>query len=405
MKRKLYINQLEKLLSYKSMIFIPGPRQSGKTTFCKQVTDDFSNSLYFNYDIIENKKKLLSNPYFYEEVNRNDSSLPLIIFDEIHKYSDWKNYLKNVYDRDNENYKFLVSGSGRLDLFKRGGDSLAGRYLLAHFFPLTMGELHYENNLELKDFLKNPLIFSNENKKLSETWQAFKNLTCFPEPFLKGEKDFYKIWSRIYHDQLVREDIRDFSNIKNIDNVEILFSLLPSKVGSPLSIQNLSSAIKVSYDTIKNWIALFNHFYLSFQVSCYSKKIKRSILKEKKLYLYDYGIIDNEGAKFENMVALELKRAVSNWTDTGKGKFGLFFLKNKEKEEVDFLITNDDVPLFMVECKSANDKIPKSLIKFQDQLKIPAILLVDKPGSCRIISNDKNKILIVSAYRWLCMLS
>ena len=123
------------------MIFISGARQTGKTTLAKDIASAEPVSQYLNYDVPENKTKILAQPSFFEEIDRRKSDRPLIILDEIHKYKEWKNYLKGVYDGYADEFRFLVTGSGRLDLSRKRGDSLAGRYLHFHLFPFTVGEI------------------------------------------------------------------------------------------------------------------------------------------------------------------------------------------------------------------------------------------------------------------------
>ena len=386
------------------MIFISGPRQSGKTTFSKMIAKDFTNSLYFNWDIIGNKRKLLENSTFYEELNRKDTSIPLIILDEIHKYSDWKNYLKGAYDRDGDNFKFMITGSGRLDLYQKGGDSLAGRYLLFHLWPFTLAEL-CNRSRPLNEFLSDPMgITFQKEKETREIWDGLAERSGFPDPFLSKKKSFYNIWNETYKQQLIREDIRDLTGIQKIEQLEILAYILPSRIGSPLSMNNLSREIKVSFDSIKSWLQAFDDYFVSFRLSPWTKKISRSISKEKKLYLFDYASIKNESAKFENMIALELYRAVTNWTEHGFGKFGLYYIRNKDGEEVDFLITNEGNPILLIECKLSDQTPLKSLKKIQLQLEIPAIQLVNENRVYKIFSNVSNKILIISADQWLATL-
>ncbi len=186
--------------------------------------------------------------------------------------------------------------------------------------------------------------------------------------------------------------------------MEILFSLLPSRVGSPLSMAALSRDIGVSFDSVRNWIDLFEAFFMVFRIAPWTRKISRAITKEKKLYLFDYAGIASQAGKFENMVALELFRAVSNWNDLGLGNFSLNFLRNKDKEEVDFLISNDRKPLLLIETKVAADDAAKSLRKFQNTLQIPAVQVVNKTGVCKLASNKNSKILIISADHWLSLL-
>ena len=385
------------------MVFMAGPRQSGKTTLARMIADQFNNHLYFNYDFLENKKKIITNPTFFEEVNRIDTTTPLIVLDEIHKYKEWKNYLKGIYDQFNNEYKFLISGSGRLDIHQKGGDSLAGRYLLFYLWPLTLSELA-DQRLNFNDFFKNPLEISDQNNELEDIWENLKEFTGFPEPFVKGNKEFYRIWSNTYHQQLIREDIRNEFQVKQSDNLETLFSLLPDRVGSLLSMNNLANTVNVSFDTIKNWINIFERFFMTFSISPWSKNISRSILKEKKIYLFNYGIIHNESIKFENMVAVELMRTISLWNNLGLGNFQLHFIRNKEKEEIDFLIIHSNKPFLLIECKLNDENISKTLFKFQNQLNIPAIQLIDKKSICKIKKNASNKILIASASRWLPLL-
>jgi len=388
---------------HKQMVFITGPRQAGKTTFTQILAKDFNNSLYFNWDILDEKRKLIENPFFYEEVHRKDTSMPLIIFDELHKYSNWKNYLKSAYDRDNGNYKFIVSGSGRLDMYQKGGDSLAGRYFIFYLWPFTLTELA-GNNLPFEQFISNPIEVRLCLNETQPAWNRLSRFSGFPDPYLNKTDQFYRIWSNTYQKQLLREDIRDFRLLRNIENIETLFSLLPSKIGSPLSMASLARDIHVSFDSVRKWIKIFENFFMVFRIPPWSKKISRAITKEKKLYLFDYAGIESQAAKFENMVALELLRAISNWNDLGLGNFSLHYLRNREKEEVDFLLSNNHNPFLLIESKLSDDQAAKSLIKFQKILKVPAVQLVNKSGICKLVSNNNFKIMIISADHWLSLL-
>ncbi len=400
----MYSELWQELSRGKRMVFLSGPRQSGKTTFAKETAKNYKNNVYFNWDIISNKKLIINNPTFFENLNRIDESTPLIIFDEIHKYKDWKNYIKGVYDEFYLDYQFLISGSGRLDLYQKGGDSLAGRYFTFRLFPFTLAELSQRR--DFARFIRSPLNDFSINKpgKTKKIWQSLFELSGFPEPYSNGKKNFWRKWSNNYLKQIIYEDIRDLSNIKNIDTVASLFALLPSKVGSPLSINSLSRDLQVAFDTVKSWINLFDISYLTFRLSPWSKKITRAITKEKKLYLFNYPEIDNVGARFENMVALELLRAVYSWNEYGYGKFDLHYVRNKEKEEVDFLITDSNKPVLLIEAKYSDDSLNKNLVSFQNKLNVPAVQLVFKDNVFKYHTNKKNKILIVTAHNWLSSL-
>lgn len=402
----MYVNLWKELSSEKQMIFLSGPRQVGKTTFAMEIAKGFNNNIYFNWDFVDHKKLLIQNPTFFENISRKDKSEPLVIYDEIHKYKQWKNYLKGIYDQFASDYKFLVSGSGRLDLYQKGGDSLAGRYFQLHLFPFTISELSNKKR-EMSEFMKSPLTNFDINPAniTRDIWESLFNTGGFPEPWTKAKKSFFIKWSRNYINQIVREDIRSLADIKNIESIELLFSLLPSKVGSPLSMNSIAEDMQVSSGSVKEWLKLLEMFYLIFRVSPWTKKISRAILKEKKLYIYNYPEIGNAGCRFENMVAVELLRAIYSWNEHGYGRWALHYIRNKEMEEVDFLITESNNPVLMVEAKLSEDVPSKSLMAFQRKLNIPAVQLVNKENVFKCVKNEENKILIVTAHRWLSSLN
>ncbi len=402
MKRRApYIKIWQDLAIDKNMIFLVGPRQAGKTTLAKIISGSFTNNLYFNWDIAEQRADFIQNPTFFEAVERQDSSTPMIVLDEIHKYRDWKNYLKGVYDQFHDKYQFLVSGSGRLDLYQKGGDSLAGRYFLFHLWPFTISELG-KRNREISLFLNDPLQISMEHSdELKEIWSGLSRLSGFPEPYLAGRMTTYRRWSNIYSQQLIREDIRDLTGVKSVVDMETLYLLLPSKVGSPISTASLARDLKASYNSVRSWLSVFERFFLTFSIGPWTRRIARAIQKERKMYLWDAPRIKEHAARFENMVALELYRAVTAWNDMGHGTFSLHFIKNKEQQEVDFLIANEDEPLVLIEAKLSDREPSPALKKFQNVLKKPAIQLVGESETYRMIPNGDQYILVAPAYQWL----
>lgn len=402
--RLMFLNVWKELSAEKSMIFLAGPRQSGKTTLSRLIAEGFVNSLYFNWDIPDDRGRFIASPTFFETLERKDLSTPLIILDEIHKYKDWKNYLKGIYDKYHGRFKFLITGSGRLDIYQKGGDSLAGRYYIFHLPPFTISELG-NRNLQMDDFLSNPLYIGMERTaELKEIWEALSNLSGFPEPYAAGKEMRYRRWSNTYSHQLIREDMREMTEIKSVTEIETLYYLLPSKVGSPLSVPSLAGDIGVAYNSVRNWLEIFERFYIVFSIPTWTGKVSRSILKERKYYLWDYPRIKDLSARFENMVAAELWRAVTLWNDMGYGSFSLHFIRNKEKQEVDFLIANDREPFLLIEAKMSDAQPSKSLIAFQRALNVPAVQLTNTGDTFRLVPNGENNILIAPAYQWLSQL-
>lgn len=403
-KRSLYLKIWRNLVRDKSMVFLTGPRQAGKTTLAHIISLPYKNRIYFNWDIADDRTSFIQNPSFFESVERKDSTFPLIVLDEIHKYKDWKNYLKGVYDKFHKKYLFLVSGSGRLDIYQKGGDSLAGRYLLFHLWPFTVAELG-KREISINKFLNNPLqITMDRSDELRKIWIRLSRFSGFPEPYLSGRPSSYLRWSNAYSNQLIREDIRDMTGVKSVGDMETLYLLLPSKVGSPLSVPSLSGDLKVSYNSVQNWLSVFERFYLIFSISPWTSRISRAIQKERKVYLWDAPRIKKPAAQFENMVALELYRAVTTWNDIGSGRFSLHFIKNKEKQEVDFLITRDYEPFLLIEAKLRDKQPSVALKKFQLMLKVPAVQLTLEGKGFQILSNNDQSILIAPAVQWLSRL-
>lgn len=405
--RSIYQTLWKDLSAEKSMIFLSGPRQVGKTTFMQElIAKEYPHTTYFNWDIVDNKKTLLKDPYFFQAVDTEGPGRPLVILDEIHKYRQWKNYLKGVYDKFHDRFAFAILGSGRLDIGKRAGDAMTGRFLEMHLFPFTIAEWCH-SRADIKQFLKDPFSGMDlvDAAKSASVWKELFNLGGFPEPFLSGKEATWRRWSANYGRQIIREDMRSLNEIRLIDDIETLSSLLPTKVGSPVSINNLARDLGVSFPAVKGWLDLFDYFYLTFRISPWTKKVSRSILKEKKLYLFNYPQIADPAARFENMVALELLRAVRFWNEWGWGDFGLHYLRNKDKKEVDFLLTKDHAPFLAIETKLTETAPSPSLIEFQSTLKIPAMQLVHTPGTVRrVISGKSGDIGIFSASRWLAAL-
>jgi hypothetical protein len=257
----------------------------------------------------------------------------------------------------------------------------------------------------MDEFLKNPLEFSTEDTRdLSEKWERLLKMSGFPEPYLANRPTTYRRWSTTYSRQLIREDIRDLTAIKSIGDLETLYHLLPSRVGNPLSVPSIASDLKVSYNTVQSWLSVFERFFLIFSITPWTRKVGRAIQKERKIYLWDIPRIEDPGARLENMVALELWRAVTNWNDLGYGAISLNFQKNKEKQEVDFLIANGRSPLLLVEAKLSEPQPSKALRKFQSFLKVPAVQLINEEEGFRESSNEGQRILVAPACQWLSAL-
>ena len=343
------------------MIFLVGPRQVGKTTSGIQFQE---KPVYLNWDNEDDRMAILSGPaHIAEKIGLLESRV--VVFDEIHKYKNWKNFIKGFFDTyGREKLKIILTGSSRLDIYQRGGDSLMGRYFLHRMHPLSIVEITAPSWRENE--IKSPIPVSDNDYS-----NLFK-FGGFPQPFIKANSRFYNRWKNTRKKLLFREDIRDISRIYEIGQVEILAEFLWRQSGQIVNIAALSRKIRASQDSIRRWISTLESLYYCFLIHPYSKNLARSILKESKVYMTDWSTVSDSGARWENLVACHLLKAVDWWNDCGFGAYGLFFLRTKEQKEVDFLVTRDNHPWFMVEVKSSpQQSLNRNLEYFQDRIGAP----------------------------------
>ena len=356
------------LSGWSQMIFLNGARQVGKTTLVRDMMKGKKNTQYLNFDNFDDKKKIISGyDKILENINLSDfNTKPSIIFDEIHKYgyAEWKNYLKGFFDTYKDKINIIVTGSSRLDVYQKGGDSMAGRYFLYHVLPITVGELI---NLQLPSIDK---LYNDPKKLEDDIFDQLYRFGGFPDPFVKNSGNFHKRWQNLHIKQIFREDIRELSNIKDVMKMETLGALLATYGGKQIQYKNLCTRLHIDYKTLKTWIITLQNFSYCFFIQPYSNNIARSLIKEPKVYLYDWSLVDDKGAKFENFIAVHLYKTISLWNNIGLGEFKLHYLRDKEKFEVDFLIIKDNKPWIMVECKySYKEPISKALYRFKEKVQ------------------------------------
>lgn len=352
---------------FDQMIFLAGPRQVGKTTISQLLKPLSDNFNYLNWDIERDRALILRGETeigSHLNLNTLRKKKPIVIFDEIHKYPNWKQFLKGYIDLYKGKVNTIVTGSSQLDLYQKSGDSLMGRYFLYRIHPLSVSEIAHPDS-------PRPALFLDAKAITQDNWETLLNYGGFPEPFIKRNTRFSSQWHRLRRQQLFYEDIRTLTQIQDIKNIELLAELLKNQVGGLLNMSTISNKMNVPVSSISRWIATLESFYYCFTISPWSKNISRSLIKDPKLFLWDWSALTDIGKRNENIIASHLLKAVHYWTDTGKGEFGLHYLRTKEKKEVDFIVTKDSQPLFMVEVKTSEQALSPHLIYFKERLNIP----------------------------------
>jgi len=368
------------------MVFVGGARQVGKTTLATDlVARKFKSFSYFNWDNKSDRKKIMSGEF--------PGNIELLIFDELHKYKKWKNLIKGEYDKHKKRFKFLVTGSARLNICRKGGDSLLGRYRYYRLHPFSLAEMLVIKN-EIKIF--DEIIIGDKN--YFSDFILLDKFGGFPEMLVKQNSRNLRRWHNEKTERLFREDIRDIHIIKDIGSMKLLTDVLPDKVGSLLSANSIREDLEVSHRAVSHWLDVLESFYYHFRVYPFHKKSIRSIKKEPKLYLFDWSEIEDEAARFENLIASHLLKFVHFLYDYEGYKAELNFLRNIDKKEIDFIVSIDKKPWFCVEAKLNDEKPSPAFSYFSERLQIPFMYQVIKKKDVDII---KDNVRVVSADRFL----
>ena len=345
------------LARHRQMALVSGPRQVGKTTACRAVAD-----AYLNWDNVDERRLLLKGPAAIATavgLDRLRARPPVAVIDELHKHSKWKGLLKGLFDTYGDRAKWIVTGSSRLDVFRRGGDSLMGRYLLYRVHPWSVAECLRPEITEKA--IRPPREIDEDD------WRALVVHGGFPEPFLKRDPRFTNRWRSLRHEQLSKEDLRDVTRVQELGAIEVLMRVLEERSAQQLVYSNLATEIGVAVDTIRRWIDLLGRLHLGFLVRPWFRNVTKSLRKEPKWFLRDWSGIADEGARAETLVACHLLKATEGWTDLGLGHYELRYLRDKLKREVDFVVVRDGKPWFLVEVKKADANLSPALAHFQAQ--------------------------------------
>lgn len=403
MNNNRYLSQhiQELALQKNKMAFIAGPRQVGKTTMSRHIGEEYKGFEYFNWDDKGFRKKWTLDPATVVSPNFVGKDF-VLIFDEIHKAKLWKRDIKGFYDNFKTQFKILVTGSAKLNVFQKGGDSLLGRYFLFRLHPLSVAELLNRESPSPEICLNTIFAQPDTNSQAQEFFEKLLKFGGFPEPFFEGSERFLNLWHQGRTEKIIREDLRDLSRIPELSQIEMLAALLPEKVGSTLSVENLRKDLEVSFNTVKRWLGLLEKLYYFYTVRPYSKSIVRSIRKEPKVFMWDWSEVESASARLENIIASHLLKACDFWTDTGYGIHELYYLRNKQKEEVDFLMTHKSKPFLSVEVKLSEEEIDKNFLTFCRQLNLKRHVQV--VGNSEIYKRkhiDGVDVIVIGASRFL----
>ncbi len=359
----------------RKMVFLTGPRQVGKTTLSRLLLlEQSGGGQYFNYDVAEDRRVI--------EAGARDQRAGMLVFDEIHKRPDWKNWLKGVYDGKPEKQKLLITGSARLETFRRSGDSMAGRFLSLRLHPVSVREWCAETGANPEDALTHLLQRGG-----------------FPEPFLTESLTDAERWRRQYFDGLVRNDILEFSRLHEVNAMRLFAEMLRERVGNPLSLASMARDLHLSPGTLKKYLEILEALFIVFTVRPWHRNIARATLQSPKVYFYDTGLVKGDaGVRYENLVACALLKQIEFQQDVLGKEVNLHYIRTKDGAEIDFALSEENTLTDLIECKLTDARPHRALARFAGQWPDarPSQVLRDLRNSI-----DIGRLQIRAAAGWL----
>ncbi len=358
----------------RKMVFVAGPRQVGKTTLARQVLATFEHGAYFSWDNREDRGLI--------RAARWPAGPALVVLDELHKWRGWKGWLKGEYDKHQETFQFLVTGSARLDVYRRGGDSLQGRYHHYRLHPVSYGEAR--GSTASLPIPGEPLEVGRGERETVDTLLRFGG---FPEPFLAQSERTHRRWQKERFERFLREDVRDLEAVRDLSSLEVLADLLPARVASPLSANSLREDLEVSHRAVTHWLDVLERLYYLVRLRPYAVQSARGLKRMPKAYLWDWSQVPSPGARLENLVALHLLKLCHLLEDREGYRVDLRYLRDRDGREVDFLLTADGKPWAAIEVKLSETRLDPALVYFRDHLKIPHTYQVVLDGQRDFVEN------------------
>ena len=343
------------------MVFVDGPRQVGKTTLARLCLDA-TPGIYLNWDNSRDRREIRAAQW--------PATPALVVLDEVHKWRQWKRWLKGEYDAHGARVRFLVTGSARLDTYRRGGDSLQGRYHHYRLHPFSVAELSSPD-------AGRGLVAGREleigagPEPAADHLRALFEYGGFPEPLLAQSARTLRRWQRGRLERFFREDVRDLDTVRDLSVIEQFADALPGRVGSPLSLNALREDLEVSHRAVTHWIDVLERLYHVALVRPFASRRVASLKRMPKAYLWDWSLVPDRAARFENLMALHLLKFCHALQDREGYGVDLWYLRDRAGHEVDFLVTLDGRPWFAAEAKLSEGPVDPSLRYFRDRLRIP----------------------------------
>ena len=375
---KRYLDDLILKDLHRKMVIVTGPRQVGKTTLAKALMPQFERAQYLNWDVAQDRKVLVEQAW--------QQNAGLLILDEIHKMALWKNWLKGVVDGRAPSQALLVTGSARMDTFRHAGESLAGRFFSYRLHPISVKEWCAATGADPAAALAHLIERGG-----------------FPEPCTADSVEDANRWRAQYLTGLVRDDVLEFSHLREVGAMRLFVELLRERVGSPLSLASIARDLAISPVTAASYLEILQALFIVFTIHPWSQNVARGLLKAPKVYFYDTGLVRGDaGVRLENAMATMLQKHVHFLQDRSGREADLHYIRTKDGAEVDFVLSEDRQLTHLIECKATDDRLHRALTRFSQAF--PEAVAVQLVGQLRQ-PQTRQGVLIMDAATWLAELA
>ena len=357
------IHELKKHLLRKEITLLVGPRQSGKTYLMQALNDMLGKqgkkTIFLNLDFEDDRQFFTSQTALLHKIklHLSDSS-GYVFIDEIQRKENAGIFLKGLYDM-NLPYKFVVSGSGSLELKERIHESLAGRKRVFDITPLTFTEfINFKTNYHFEERLIE--FFTIEKTKTIDLFHQYLKFGGYPRVILATTVDEKRaVMGEIYQSYLER-DIKSLLNIEKTEALTQLVKILASQIGGPVNISELSATIGIANRTVQKYLWYLEKTFIIKRVTPYFRNVRKEITKAPLYYFYDLGLrnyilglfgVELQGSSgshlFENFILNRIQEQILFLSTS------THFWRSRDGAEVDFVVTigTDLVP---VEVKYTN---------------------------------------------------
>lgn len=367
---------------YNEVLVLLGARQVGKTTILKRIFPDASYLVADNEPVKNSLERY--DPAVYRQLL--DTNSGVVVLDEIHKLNDPGRAAKIFFDQLSE-YKLIVTGSSAFNIKNKASESLAGRKVDYHLYPLSLSEYLVQNGLEsalsfrsMEDLLK--------GKKAEEVFRPYDHKALLNNILVYGlypamqshPRDSVYLTNLI--DSVVFKDLVELSLLENKSAALSLLKLLAYQVGSQVNYAELASKLGIGAKTVKRYIELFEQSFIIFTIKPYSSRKRDEIAKMPKVFFYDMGLrnalinnfepVENRGDAgqlFENFIVCELLK----YNHYGNFGYNFNYWRTKGGSEVNLVLSKSNHDTIAVEIKSKQQRVNQAFISRYPESKMVVI--------------------------------